>query len=96
MLFLMRIVAELFVAAVFCLVLTVALAGTMDFVPQLAPKGFQSHTSRTICREATKVTLRNPMEMLAMGRGCAAPARVLDEWLLTPCRDGGAHDGRLP
>lgn len=35
--------------------------GTMDFVLQPTPKGFPEGTTRTICQEVMKLTLKNPM-----------------------------------
>jgi len=35
--------------------------GTVDFVLQPTPKGFPEGTSRTICQEVWKLTLKNPM-----------------------------------
>ena len=35
--------------------------GTVDFVLQPTPKGFPASTSRTICQEVWKLTLKNPL-----------------------------------
>jgi hypothetical protein len=35
--------------------------GTVDFVLQPTPKGFPEGTSRTICQEVWRLTLKNPM-----------------------------------
>jgi hypothetical protein len=35
--------------------------GTMDFVLQPTPNGFPEGTSRTICQEVCRLTLKNPL-----------------------------------